>query len=270
MTPDWTLITVTYNSTRHLKAWWSGPRDPRVRWLVVDNGSSDGSAETARALGADVIPLACNIGFSRANNVGLRSARTPWVAFVNPDVEVGTESLDRLADVADRECALVTPQLVDGHGTPQGNGRGLPFLVDKLANRGVVLPGARLASYVPSVEAGPTYVGWTIGAAVAGRRTHFEALGGWAEEFFLYYEDHDLGLRAWRGGHPVVVVPDVRWTHDWQRATTRAALGPWRREVGSAWRFFRRYPEFLLPTRRLAAARHPEAARMSGRTVTDG
>jgi GT2 family glycosyltransferase len=257
----WTVITVTFNSAATLTRFWTERIPDDVQWIVVDNASTDGSAETARSLGAHVIELDANVGFAKANNVALRATAGDFVAFVNPDVAVDWSSLDQLAeDVADRQ-ALVAPQLVDTDGQVQPNGRGLPHLVDKFAHRGVRLPGHRVQAYLPSAAADLTPVAWTMGAALCGRREQFEALGGWDEGYFIYYEDHEIGLRAWTRGVPVLVDSRVRWVHGWARETTAANRTAWKHELRSAWRFYRNYPELLLPTRRLAS-RRPYAVHM--------
>lgn len=246
---DWTLVTVTHNSAQQLKMCWEEV-PTGARWIVVDNNSTDGSASLAEDLGAAVIPLKENIGFGRANNVGLSHVTTPWLAFVNPDVVVSQDGgLERLALTCTDHSALVSPQLLNPDGTEQPNARGLPFLVDKIANRSVPLPGARLQEYTRTNLRGPTYAAWTMGAAVAGSTQTFRDLGGWDERYFIYYEDHDLGLRAWRRGVPVILDPSVRWSHSWARATTRARFGPWKHELASMRTFYSTYPELLTRNR---------------------
>lgn len=250
---DWTLVTVTYNSAVQLRECWGASDVGRARWIVVDNASTDDSAEVASSLGAEVLRLTTNVGFSAANNVGLAVVATPWTMFVNPDVCVASgHDLSRLSAVSlSNDSAFVAPQLLNPDGTKQPNARGLPFLVDKLANRSVKLPGSRLEEYARSGFSGPTYAAWVIGAAMGGPTTSFRQLGGWDDGFFVYYEDHDIGLRAWEYGHPVVVDPSVLWLHQWQRATARLHPGPWKHELKSMHRFYQRYPE-LLTRRRLA------------------
>jgi len=243
---DWTLVTVTYNSAAHLRESWGRASFGNARWIVVDNASTDDSVEVAESLGADVIRLPENVGFGAANNVGLAATTTKWVAFVNPDVTVsGPEGLRRLASVSWANGALIAPQLLNNDGSEQPNARGLPFLAHKFANRSVRIPGARLEDYVRTGLGGPTYCAWAIGAAIGGEADTFRELGGWDERYFIYYEDHDMGLRAWDAGFPVVVDPEVRWVHQWQRATKRLRWAPWKHELRSARRFYATYPELL-------------------------
>jgi N-acetylglucosaminyl-diphospho-decaprenol L-rhamnosyltransferase len=243
---DWTIVTVTFNSAEHLRTCWSSGPPGEATWLVVDNMSCDDTVTVARDLGAQVIEMDENVGFSTANNVGLRHVQTSWVAFVNPDVTVGKEGdLERLARVAEANQGFVAPQLLNVDGTEQRNARGLPYPLSKLAHRSLRLPGVDLSEYVRVGFDAPVYVAWVMGAALAGLTSDFREIDGWDERFFLYYEEHDIGLRAWRIGKPVVVDPSVRWVHRWQRATARMELAPWRHELRSARRFYRKYPQLL-------------------------
>ena len=267
---DWTLITVTYNSARVLRAAWESADFGGARWIVVDNASSDDSVEVAKDLGADVVALSHNRGFSRANNVGLTGVSTPWVGFVNPDVTVrGAKDLERLARISTANGrALVAPQLVNRDGTEQPNGRGLPYLLDKFAHRGIRLPGSKVNEYARIGLQSPTYVAWAMGAALAGPTDVVRRLGGWDERYFLYYEDHDLGLRAWMNGVSVVLDPEVRWPHDWKRATANLSVAPWRHEVRSATTFFATYPD-LLRLRRRVEQRWPTVVARLWRAARD-
>src|SRR5690606_37783710 len=124
-------------------------------------------------------------------------------------------------------------------GTPQPNGRGYPFLADKVLNR---LRPDNADNYLK--YAGPDEhleVVWAIGAVVAARREVFERLGPWDETFFVYYEDSDLGLRAARRSVPTVICGNIKWVHGWARETTTLSFGAWKREVSSLIKFYSRY-----------------------------
>lgn len=265
----WTLITVTYNSSKALRKYWSGELPLGVEWIVVDNGSTDSSVEVARALGAIVIESGRNLGFSAANNKGLKRARGNYVAFVNPDVRVEFADLERLADRIDRCGGLVSPQLMNDDGSEQPNGRGAPFLLHKVLNR---LPGGSHLhdKYLLFADRNQErYAFWLVGAVVAGSSKTFALLGGWNERFFLYYEDKDISIRAWQIGLPVVLSGQFRWTHGWARETRRFRLTPWAREISSLATFYCIYPEFLFGAR-WARKRHPEASLRAGETLSIG
>jgi N-acetylglucosaminyl-diphospho-decaprenol L-rhamnosyltransferase len=96
-----------------------------------------------------------------------------------------------------------------------------------------------------------------MGAAIAITRRAFDALAGWDDGFFVYYEDADLGVRAWQQGLSVRVDGDVRWRHGWGRETGRGfSANAWRLELASAWRFYRKHPYCLVPVGRRAEQLH--------------
>lgn len=244
---DWTFITVTFNSADTLREFWRQGAPAGARWIVVDNGSRDDTAAVANSLGAEVISLAENRGFSAANNVGFAQSATDYVCFVNPDVSVEPDGLAALSTLVDTTGGLVAPQLLNRDGSLQANGRGFPLLWSKVLHRlrpnsqHVATQYLRVAHDRKALAAC-----WVMGAAVAGRKETFETLGAWDDWFFLYYEDKDLCLRAWSAGYPVHVAGSVRWQHGWARDTTNFHWAPWKRELASMAKFYSRYPEFLV------------------------
>lgn len=245
--PRWSFITVTYNSEDLIESHWRATRPSDVEWIVVDNSSSDGSAELAESLGAVVIRLEKNVGFGAANNVGFARARGEFVAFVNPDLRVDFSSLATLELSLARDPGLIAPQLVYPDGRLQPSGRDTPSFIHKVRSR-LGVHAATDAYYIYAREGEERYVAWFIGAAVIGRRHELEMLGErgpWDERFFVYYEDSDIGLRAWQTGLTVRVVGDVRWEHSWSRDTTLFRIRPWAMEFGSMWKFYTRYPGMI-------------------------
>lgn len=245
-TPKWSMVTVTYNSGQALTEHWSGfEPDQTFEWIVVDNASTDGSAAIAERLGAKVLRLGANRGFSAANNLGASRASGEFLLFVNPDVVVDTSTLKALETCLRNGGGIVAPQLTDNRGEMQPNGRGFPYLSWKVRHR-LPFRWVGIEKYRKYADAGVILdVPWVTGAVVAVSREDFSLLGGWDESFFLYYEDTDLSLRAHKQGMTVRVVGDVRWLHSWARDTARFSIKPWLREISSAITFYRRYPEFL-------------------------
>jgi N-acetylglucosaminyl-diphospho-decaprenol L-rhamnosyltransferase len=80
-----------------------GQTRPVSEVVVVDNGSTDGSAEAASRLGARVIRSDRNLGFAAAVNRGIGECRSSLVAIVNNDVEPEPDWLERLSEALDRD-----------------------------------------------------------------------------------------------------------------------------------------------------------------------
>lgn len=252
------LVTVTYNSRPSLEAFWANQRfSTKTQWIVVDNNSSDGSADFAERLGARVLRLNRNIGFSGANNLGMQLADHDFVGFVNPDLRVREADFLRIAEVAEERGSIVSPQLTNTDGSLQPNGRGYPLLTAKIRNR-LVGNDSRYLLFGEGRQ--PRPVCWLMGAAIFGFREVLSRISGWDSHFFLYYEDKDLCLRAWRAGIPVLLLPDVRWEHGWRRETAHFRIPSWKRELASMAKFYGRYPEFLFGVQASRNA-HPEIQR---------
>lgn len=251
MSPEASLITVTYNSRSALQEFWSGYDRSWGEWIVVDNASTDGSAELARTLGATVVVLPVNRGFAVANNVGAAQARSEALIFCNPDVAGTREGVHRLAARALESGCLVAPQLVNGDGSLQENGRGAPFPHRKLLHM-VRRHGAQDDAYArPNHGDGVMEVVWAMGAALAVSRQVFDRIGGWNESYFIYYEDAEICLRALREGVPTVVDGGVRWRHGWARETAKGfSRSAWTHEARSGLRFYTTHPHVVLPVGR--------------------
>jgi N-acetylglucosaminyl-diphospho-decaprenol L-rhamnosyltransferase len=261
--PWCSLITVTHNSQRALEEFWGkNEKLPAgVEWIVVDNCSTDGSADVAERLGAtQVIRLSENLGFASSNNEGLRAAHGDFIGFVNPDVRVKYTDLKMLKEVAHQQQAVVSPQLINADGSLQPNGRGFPFLLDKVKNRLGAEAKLHGRYLLFSNTDEPRMVCWLMGASVFGSRETLDKFGAWDPHFFLYYEDKDFCLRAWKADIPVALVPRAKWTHGWARETSNLSAMPWKRELASMFKFYRRYPEFLLP-RAVASRKHARISR---------
>jgi N-acetylglucosaminyl-diphospho-decaprenol L-rhamnosyltransferase len=260
---SWTVITVTYNSLEHLIPERKGRLGERnYKWIVVDNSSTDGTVARAHEVADLVIESGGNLGFSHGNNIGLEAVDTDYVVFVNPDVTlVGDNWQQHLEETIERIGGLVAPQLLNVDGSEQANARGIPYLSAKVRNR--ARPDSdKGEEYARTGFEEPTFIGWAMGAALAGRTEDVRAIGAWDDSYFLYYEDHEIGLRAWREGLAVALDPRVRWIHDWQRATTGPSLWAWRAEFGSMKTFYSQFPELF--RRRYGAGRRHAALERAG------
>lgn len=151
---------------------------PAWECVVVDNASTDHTRAmiAARFPGVRLVASAENLGPSRGNNAGAAAARGDWLLFLNPDVVVEPDALTELMAHVDPlpDVGIAFPTIVEAHG------------VEHLR--------------APQVEE----IAAMQGAALGVRRTAFDAIGGFDERLFMYFEDTEICWRAWARGWRVV------------------------------------------------------------------
>lgn len=207
-------------------------RGGRADVWVVDNGSSDGSAEAARrqAPWATVVEPASNLGFGRAVNLVARRTRGPWLMATNADIALDPGALETLLDAGeDPGVGCVAPRLTLPGGETQQSVHPLPTVPFTLAfNLGLHSLSPRLADRLclphPRNAHRPRDVPWAIGACLLLRRTAFEAVGGFDERQWMYGEDLDLGWRLRQAGWRTRYEPRAAVRHE-SGAATRQAFG---------------------------------------------
>lgn len=185
--------------------------------VVADNGSRDGSLALLRAEhpGVGVLELHRNHGFAGGANRGVAVTRAPWVCVLNSDATPAPDWLERLL-AAPREPSTWA---LGGVLVSAASGR-IESAGDQYAPPGYAYKLLR-DHPLDDLPAEPYRVFAAPGAAPVFRREVFDALGGYEERFFLYYEDVDLAFRAVLAGLHALVVPQARVVHR-LGATTRS------------------------------------------------
>ena len=185
---------------------------PRV--VVVDNASSDGSVEMVRERFPQVLVIANtdNRGFATAFNQGWRASDCPFVLQMNPDTVLPPDALAALREciAANPDVGAVAPVLVDERGEDAEGARPFPPLTLKLLADELPAHGEPMA--LEGCE-GAVAVHWFMGACGLIRREALEATDGFDEGFFLYSEDIDWGLRAWRAGWRIAQLTSLEVVH---------------------------------------------------------
>lgn len=213
---DLSIVIVSFNARadleRCLASLHAAPPAASHEIVVVDNHSSDGSADAAAAWPAvKVIPAGENLGFARATNVGIRAGAGENVLLLNSDTIVPAGAIDRLLAELRRDpgVAVVGPRLVDANGRAElSYGRMIgPFneLRQKIRSRRPALVD-RLTRRRHSPD-------WVSGACLLVRRAEAEAVGLLDERFFMYTEDVDFCAAIKARGGRIVFTPDVEVVH---------------------------------------------------------
>jgi hypothetical protein len=199
---------------------------------VVDNGSTDGTAEmVAREFPrAALIRNETNLGFVRATNTGLRKAlkdgRSDYLLLLNADVVARDGAVDRLAEYLDlhSEADAVAPRLLLPDGRPQPGPAGFnPTLGSALAYfflAGKILPFAARPMFIDPEAVGArdgrpraVEVEWLSGACLMVRAETVRRVGLLNEKYFLYADDIEWGVRMSAAGAVLRFLPAVQVTH---------------------------------------------------------
>jgi GT2 family glycosyltransferase len=216
MRPRVSVIIVNWNGAEHLRVCLpslaSQSFEP-LEIIVVDNCSSDDSAEVARSLGVRWLPLETNLGLAPAMNRGAEIARGDLLLFVNNDMRFDPEFVAVLVEPLEGDDEIFA---TDGM---QFNWDGT--VCEHLAARLTNLPPRRNSSteLVPGLYfyqqemAEKSRVFMASAACMMVRRTLFEKLGGFDDRLPLGYEDAEICWRAWVHRWKTVYVPNAICWH---------------------------------------------------------
>ncbi|GFE63091.1 glycosyltransferase family 2 protein [Litoreibacter roseus] len=196
---DIDVVVPAFRCRAELKACLEGLLDagaPAERIIVVDDASGDDTPEAARAAGVQLIALDKNVGPAAARNRGVAAATADLVLFVDADVVVAGDVLDRVRAAFSADAGLSA--LFGAYDTkPAAPGR-----ISRIRNL--------LHHWNHDRAAGGAVTFWTGLGAV--RHDAFDAVGGF-DETLDYMEDVDLGMRIWRQGGRIQIDPAIQGKH---------------------------------------------------------
>ena len=212
--PTVTVVTVAYGAEPWLERSVMASLDSTdvdVDVILVDNGCTDGAVQRLRDHPlVTVVSDGTNSGFAGGCNAGAQVATGTYLALVNPDAIVSHDALAKLVAVAARDevgIATASVRLADRPELLNAAGLALHFL------------GVSWAGHFeePATDHGTEReVAGASGAGMLMRRDRWNALGGLCADFFAYYEDCDLSIRAHQRGWHVRYVPDAVIVHRYE------------------------------------------------------
>lgn len=240
MPADLTILIVSYNTRELLESCLRSLQrvysERAFDLIVVDNASSDGSAELPKTYfpHASVIKLDKNIGFASAINRGMESVRSRFILILNPDTLIPRGSVTKLVSFLNKNgnAGIVGAAMTDIDGTPQTSTFKFPSLfrefwnflpevksVIHLRQAALRLGWARRTRLIDHHDPTAIPVESISGAAMAVRTDALRAVGGFDERFFLYHEEMDLCTRLRKDGWGVYFIPGVQIIHWEARAS---------------------------------------------------
>ena len=188
--------------------------------IVVDNGSTDGSEKTIQDIqSVTVIFSGENLGFGKACNLGAQQAKSEYLLFLNPDAALYADSLPNalafMQDLANAKVGICSVQLLDESGNLSRSCARFPSAFGFVAHAvGLDRFFPHLGSEMAEWDHAQTReVDQVIGAFFLVRRAVFDVLGGFDEQFFVYFEEVDFSRRARIAGWCSVYLANARAFH---------------------------------------------------------
>lgn len=229
------VIIVSYNTADLIGSCLSSleqTTNPDKREIfVVDNASSDGSAEIIQQSfpGVHLIANQDNKGFAAANNQALRLCRGGFIFFLNPDTQVMPDALEKAVTYMQNhaDIGLAGTKILNPDGTLQ----------ESVSYR---YPGEKYThGDLPPLKG---KIACVLGAAMISRREVIDAVGGFDEDFFLYGEDEDLCLRIRKAGMEIGYIEETAVLHlGGQSERGTVSEDKWRKKVRAEYLFYRKH-----------------------------
>jgi GT2 family glycosyltransferase len=224
---DVSIIIVNWNTRELLqgclRSIYKQTRDINYEIIVVDNASTEGSVEMVKKKFPQVILVenSQNLGFARANNIGIRSSKGRYICLINSDVIVLDDCIKNLMSFMDEHPAtgMIGPRILNPDRTFQPSCRHLPTIWNNLCQSlglNHLFPKSPFFSYwimdywnhdsVRSVDA-------LSGCFWMVRRKSLNEVGLLDEDFFIYGEDLDWCRRSHQVGWDIVFYPMAEAIH---------------------------------------------------------
>lgn len=227
------IIIVNFNGLRYIEDCLNSllkTEYPFFSVIVVDNGSTDGSVELVKKKfpGVQLILNNKNLGFGKANALGMDAGKSDLAAFLNNDTKVDGRWLLPLVEalVKDASVAAACSKLLfmENPHVINATGGGMNYLGY----------GYDLGIYENNGNAlnKTTDVFFPTAAACLVRKSAFCEIGGFDKRFFMYHEDVDLGWRLRLAGYRIVYVPESVVFHAFGGTSMKSGSMEFRNNLG--------------------------------------
>ncbi len=220
--PDLSFIIVNWSTKELLlnciESFYRTVKDLTVEIFVVDNGPTDGSADSVRRAFPEIelIPNQRNLGFARANNGALRKSQARYSLLLNTDVILTDGAVETLVEFMDRNptVGIAGGQLVNGDGSKQNSFDNFPSLTTEALNKSLLR--ILFPKRYPSKRGNygnPIDVHSVIGACMIVRSQSSQEVELLDEDNFFFLEETDWCYRMRQGRWWVCHIPQAKIVH---------------------------------------------------------
>lgn len=212
---------------------------PNQEIIVVDNASSDKTVDILKKIkNVKIIKNKSNLGFAKANNIGLKSATSDYVVFINSDIELIDNSLLKMVDFLKKnsQIGLIGPQFLNPDKTIQASV--FPPQTALNAFKEFWLGKMAYSKYIPKTK-NPIEVSYISGGCVAINKKFFKKVGKWNEKYFFYFEDMDLCRQVAKFNKKIFYYPNCQVIHRHGVSGKKLAnsQNQWRRLISGSKKF---------------------------------
>jgi len=204
---DISIIIVNYKSWTHLEQCLlsiekMGPTSVNYEVIIVDNFSNDDKLQnfSNRFLNFKFILNSGNNGFSNGCNVGARAAKGEFFLFLNPDTIISAKVLKELLSTGkeNENYKLISCSKINSKGKKEKINKPFPSLINLFGLSRAIQATTRkkeINLYIKNNN-NVVFTHWISGSLVFMSKKWFDILGGWNEDYWMYYEDVDLCKRT--------------------------------------------------------------------------
>jgi len=227
------VVTVNWNVkeliVRLIESLFKYTHNIRFEIIAVDNQSHDGSVEFIKRKFCNelnqgrlvLIPNDFNAGFAKANNQGLKIARGKYILFMNPDMEVHDNVILKLRNFYETkgDIGIATCRLLYADKSIQPNVKRLPDFCSQLL---ILLKLHHFLKWLPCIKRylmkdfdylSEREVEQAMGACIFTKKELMDKIGGWNEEYWLWWEDVELCQNFLAAKHKIYFTPLIEITH---------------------------------------------------------
>lgn len=235
---DLSISVVNYNTKNLVKQFIKNcvkqVADLSYEIIIIDNGSTDGSADFIKK---EILPnypsvrmiQEKNRGFGAGHNRGVRESSGKFILIANPDLVIIDGALQELRRFLNEDSrrGIVAPKLIYPDLTVQKSCFAFPAIFTPLYRRTALGKTGRGIRYLARYELDgydrqtPRRVDWAVGACLLIRRETWNAVRGFDERYFLYCEDIDICKTTWARGYEVWYNPLAKMIHFHKRMSAQ-------------------------------------------------
>jgi N-acetylglucosaminyl-diphospho-decaprenol L-rhamnosyltransferase len=266
--PTIAVVTVSYGSGAVLPAFLdslAAASSEPLKIVVADNKGDDSVvADLVKKFHATHFVMDSNVGYGSAINaaVAVLPPEIAWIVVANPDLVLGAGSIDIMVQTAqsDPSIADVGPATLTPEGNVYPSARAIPSLRTGVGHALLFRPWpsnpwSRAYLQDTSAQLEQRDTGWLSGSCILVRRSLFDEVGGFDSNYFMYFEDVDLGFRFGKRGYRNVYEPRAVVTHSGAHSTNSSQARMIAEHHRSAERFLRKkYSRAVLWPLRLVLA----------------